>query len=209
MTDIDRKEIINKIQQEIIEKESLSKKYEELKKLSEDPVVEKYLNLLKDINQIESDIERYRNPINGVIDDSLEKRIKFWFRVYHFNCKHDVWIYSGSYYRYTNFKNEEDYIRYSREDLSDNLHVFSYNKYICLECREKVEISKSEWKKFEDTHLVLKGNDFTNIEYYQNLYYQLLYDNYTFLDAQQLVIEEFNKNIKNKTRVLLKNNMSN
>jgi len=89
-------------------------------------------------------------------------------------------------------------MRYNSEDLSDNIYTFSYNKYICLECREEIMISEMNWKKFEDSNVVLKNNNYVNIEYYQDLYYQLLYNNYDFTEAQNIVVNEFNKNKKIK-----------
>lgn len=203
MTNDERKEVIDKIQKEIKEKKLLGEKYEELKRLSQDPKVVKYLSLLGDIDQIEKNMEKYRNPINGSINDSLEERIKFWFRVCRFSCDHDVWLYAGSYYSYTNFENEEDFVIYHSENLGDSRHVFSHNKYVCLECGKKVDIPKSCFEEFEDSHFVLKSQEYIDIEYYQNLYYQFLYHNYDFSDARKLVIDIFNKiNNKSKTKVL-------
>lgn len=202
MTEADRKKVISEIQKELEEKESLSTKYEELKRLTENSIVVKYLQLLEEINRIERDINRYKSPINGSINDSLEKRIRFWFRVGRFSCNHNVWLYAGSYYSYINFKNEMDYMRYDLED-TDSFSTFDHNKYVCLECREEVKIPKSEWERFEDSHLILKTKGHIDIEHYQDLYYQLLYHNYDFGDAQQAVIDEFNKDNKQKNKTLL------
>ena len=40
------------------------------------------------------------------MDNTLKNRILFWFRVANFSCEHKVWIYAGSFYKYTNFKNQ-------------------------------------------------------------------------------------------------------
>lgn len=205
MTENERKEIIDTIQKEINEKESLSSKYEKLKKLTNDPKVAEYLQLLEEINKIEDDIQKYKSPINGSINDSLEKRIHFWFRVGRCSCDHKVWMYEGSFYEYTNFKNEEDYKRENSEDLSDNIYTFSYNKYICLECREEIKVSEEDWKNFENTNLVLKSPKRIDTEYYQDLYYQLLYNNCDFTNAQNTIVEEFNKS-KVKTKSKKENN---
>jgi len=202
MTEENRQEVINRIQNEINEKNSLPEKYKDLEEMANNPIIIKYLQLIDEITRIEKDIERYRSPINDELNDSIEERIKHWFRVYRFSCNHKVWLYNGSYYKYTNFKNEEDYMRYNQEDLSNNTYKFSYNKYVCLECREEIKISKSDWEQFENTHLVLKRNDYIDISYYQNLYYQLLYSNYKFSDAKQIIIDEFNKDNKNKVKQL-------
>ena len=206
MTEAERKEVINTIKKEIDESKQLNEKYEKLKKIMEDPNVIEYLHLLDDIKRIKCDIEKYRNPINGSMNDSLERRISYWFRVGRHSCDHKVWLYDGSFYRWTNFEGEEDYLKYNSEDLSDNIQTFSYNKYVCLECRKEIKISKSDWKNFEKTNIVLKNQDCINIKYYQDLYYQLLYHNYDFSDAQHLVIDEFHKN-NSKTKSLANKNV--
>ena len=133
MTEAERKEVISTIKKEIDESKQLNEKYEKLKKIMEDPNVIEYLHLLDDIKRIKCDIEKYRNPINGSMNDSLERRISYWFRVGRHSCDHKVWLYDGSFYRWTNFEGEEDYLKYNSEDLSDNIQTFSYNKYVCLE----------------------------------------------------------------------------
>lgn len=206
MKEEERKEIIDRIQTEIKEKESLDSMYKKLNKLGKNPFVVRYLQLLNDINRIEEDVKSYKNPINGRIDDSLDKRIErvFGYSVSSYTCDHRVWFYAGSYYRYTNFKYEEDYTMKDSEYLSDSLYDFSYNVYWCLECNKKIKISRFDWKKFEETHTVLKKQpvNLAEIEsYYKPLYYHLLYHNYDFSDADRIVIDEYNssneKDIKN------------
>ena len=206
MKEEQRKEIINSIQREIKEKESLDSMYKRLNKLAKNPFVVKYLQLLNDINRIKEKLESYRNPINGKMEDSLDKRIErvFGYSVSSYTCDHRVWFYAGSYYRYTNFKYEEDYTMKDSEDLSDSLYDFSYNVYWCLECNKKIKISRFDWKNFEKTHTVLKKQpvNLGEIEcYYKPLYYHLLYHNYDFSVAERIVIDEYNngneKNIEN------------
>lgn len=203
-----RKEIINEIQREINEKDSLESMYKRLNKLTKNPFVVKYLQLLNDINEIEKDIERYKNPINGKIEDSLDKRIERNFRcsVSSHSCDHRVWFYAGSYYRYTNFKYEEDYIMKDSEYLSDNIYVFTYNIYWCLECNKTVKISSSDWVQFEKRHTVLKKQpvNLSEIEsYYKPLYYHLLYYNYDFSDAEKIIIDEYNNGNKSNINDVL------
>lgn len=196
-----RKEIIDIIQNKIKEKESLDDKYKKLNKLTKNPFVIRYLQLLKDINRIEEEVEGFKNPINGKIEDSLDKRIERAFRcsVSSYSCDHRVWFYAGSYYRYTNYKYEEDYSMKDSENLSDALYDFSYNVYWCLECNKKIKISRFDWKNFEKKYIVLKKQpvNLSEIEsYYIPLYYHLLYHNYDFTDAEQIVIDEFNNDNK-------------
>ena len=192
MNDNERKEIIKEIKNELNDKKSLCALYKKLKELTNDPSVIEYLQLLENINRIESDIEKYRSPINGSLNDSLNERINFHFRVNRFSCNHDIWLYVGSFYKYINFENEEDFFRYNFEDLNTD---FSYNKYICLECGKEVKISKKDWKKFESSHLILKDqNKETKLDtdHYTNKYYQLLYRN-SVKKSQKTIIEEFEK----------------
>lgn len=198
MTESDRKKIITKIQKELNEQKTLSSKYKKLNKLKEDPSVVKYLQLLEEISRIENNTKKYKNIIDGSINDSLKERISHWFRICNFSCEHKVWIYNGSFYKYTNYKNETDYLRKNSENLSDQIYDFNYNKYTCLECRKEIKSLKTDWEKFENTNLVLKNENNIEIEYYQDLYYQLLYHNYDFDKAQQTVVNAFNKNIKIK-----------
>jgi len=57
MNEADKKKIINIIQKEINEKNSLGSKYEKLKELVKNPSVKEYLSLLEDITRIENNIE--------------------------------------------------------------------------------------------------------------------------------------------------------
>lgn len=202
MLEEERKSIISKIQKEIEEKDGLSGKYDELKRLEEDPTIIEYLKLLKDIKRIEEDINTYKSPITGTIDDSLEKRISFRFRcARHFcSCNHEVLIYEGSYYKWVNFENETDYLREEREDLKSPRQEFSYNRYVCLECGKEFKVPKSDLENFESSHIILRTTGYmgSKIEYYQNLYYQMLYNNCDFDYAREVVIDEFN-NEKVKT----------
>ena len=202
MLEEERKSIVSKIQKEIEEKEGLSSKYDELKRLEQDPMIIEYLRLLKDIKRIEEDINPYKSPITGTIDDSLEKRISFRFRCarHSCSCNHEVLIYEGSYYKWVNFENETDYLREESEDLKNPRQEFAYNRYVCLECGKKFEVPKSDLESFESSHLILRTTGYmgAKIEYYQNLYYQMLYNNCDFSYAREVVIDEFN-NEKVKT----------
>lgn len=196
MEEFERKGIIDKINKGIEERDSLSAKYEELKKLTENPLVVQYIQLLEDINRIEDDVKSY-SDIYGRINDSLDERIQRGFRHSKYSCNHNVWLYAGSYYKYANCEGEEDYARYNSENSDNVLFTFSYNKYVCLECGQSVKISASNWESFENTHTVLKMNERIDIEYYQSFYFYLLYLNHSFSDAQQLVIDKFNQNKEN------------
>jgi len=206
MTNEDKEKIITTINKEAEESKTLLEKYEELKKLAHEPIVQKYLYLLNEINRIEMGIEKYRSPVTGQLNDSLANRIHHWFRVGRFTCDHKIWIYAGSFYKHKISNYEIDFSQDISEDNDDNLYEFTYNKYVCLDCRQEIKIPKSDWHNFEKKHLVLKSQSRIDVQYYQDIYYQLLYNNYDFIEAQNIVINEFNKNENTKAKTLKQNN---
>ena len=194
MTENNRKEIINTINKQIQEKEALPTKYEELKKLNTDPKIIKYLELIKEIDKIETELKKYTNSTTKNLDTSTENIINHNFENNNNSCEHNIWIYTGSSYssKYPN-KYLKDYL----EELKHGIYKtykFSHNEYECLECKKRITISKIDWENFENSHFILKIHDHINIEYYRDLYYQLLYNNYDFEESRQIIIDEFNKN---------------
>lgn len=194
MKESERKRIIKNIQNDIAEKESLPNKHEQVKELEKNPIVAEYLKLLEDIKQIEDNLDYYLSPIDGKMRDSLEERINKGFSWARCSCEHDIWLYEGSYYKFTNHENETDYSRYFSENLGWSCirEKFSHNVYRCLECNKTIKTS--DWEKFENTHLTLRiPNERLDIDYYRNFYYQLLYAN-TVKQSQKALIKEFKKN---------------
>ena len=200
MTDEFRKQIINKIHEEIEEKNSLDSKYQEVEALKQDSTVKKYLELLREIKRIKENLKKYEDIYHN-FDDSIEKRIQKVFNHEILisrldkkcNCEHNIWIYSGSYYHETDFEGGAIKARHYKEDVPYNYlnSVFKYNEYKCLECGEVVKKTDGEWQKFEHTNCVLKINDYIDFNYYQYLYFKLLYEGYDIEDAEKAVIEEF------------------
>jgi len=200
MNELERIKIINKINTNIKNKESLKEKYKELEELSKNPNVLQYLQLLQNIKEIEHDLQRYHSIIDGSMNDSLTERIKKEFRCSIFSCDHTIWLYDGSYYLLKDFRHEhDDYCKeYSETDAENKYfnYSFIYNRYVCLECGKKIEIR--DWKNFEKHNFVLKNQkDRLGADYYQTLYYQLLYIN-PIEKAQELLIKEFNQSEKRK-----------
>ena len=194
MRDDERKDIIKGIKGIVEEKKSLKDKYKELKKLTNAQVVKQYLQLLNDIDSLENKLKYF---------DSLEKIINWEFSaVLHRDrpdirlipCKHDIWLYDGSYFLSKDPLYEHDYIikEYCETTTSKyGGYPFMYNRYICLECGKKVETK--DWKNFEGFHFVLKNqNKDTDLgsDYYINRYYQLLYRN-SVKKSQETIIKEF------------------
>lgn len=190
MKEEERQLIIKKIEKTLQEEEKLNKKYEELKRLLENPEIKKYLALLNDINDIKRKTNRFTTKdelikynfiwsLNGTCKN--EKLV---------NCTHDIWLYAGSYYYCEDPHGEHDHY-YMTEDETDIL--FSHNEYFCLECGKIIETKN--WKEFEETHYVLKNPNYyyseVPCEYYQNIYYQLLFENSVSV-SREIIINIFN-----------------
>lgn len=194
MIEDERKDIIKGIKKINEEKKSLKSKYLEFKRLAKDPTIKQYLKLIDDINNLEKKLEYF---------NSTEKIINWEFSaVLHRNrqnvrltpCKHEIWIYDGSYFLLEDPLCEHDHeIRRLSETPTFEYYElpFMYNRYICLECGKKVETK--DWKNFEGSHFVLKNqNKDTNLgtEHYINRYYQLLYRN-SVKKSQETIVKEF------------------
>lgn len=201
MKETERREVVRRIQNDISEKNELKTKYEELKQLSENPIVIRYLKLLDDIKAKEEKLQVFDSEekmINLEFTWAFESRINGQDMS---SCYHGVWLYEGSYYLSAN-RRLEHYHPCRTHD--ENHPEFWYNRYVCLECGKKHETKN--WEKFEDDHFVLKNqkaDDNLGVSYYRNLYYQLLYGN-TVATAQQKVIEEFYKNLEADKQKALK-----
>ena len=207
MKEQERLQVIKRIENNIKEKKSLKEKSEQLQKLLNDPKVKEYLELLENIKIIEEKYEQ-RNSLEDYIEYEFDK-IFGCARDIHMDvypCKHDIWIYEGSYHSVWNFPGDNDRLTKTLSETSSWQYLnslFEYNKYICLECHKRVETK--EWQNFENLHFVLKNQtEEKDLEssYYLKLYYELLYKN-NIDDAQKLLIEEFEKNkVKQNIKVL-------
>ena len=184
------------------DRNSLNDKKQELEILLKEPKVIEYLNLLKEIDKIESDIESYRN-IYGKIDDSLDKRIVSEFRVCCSSdkCQHDFWFYVDSCYNESVYLgrmcwNKEHY-EFS-ESIDTPKLKFLYNRYRCLECRKEIEVV--DWKEFEEENFVFKKYGLLNFLYYRNEYFKFLYHGYDISEIEEFLTEMFLE--KDKGQVL-------
>lgn len=204
MKEQERKAVISRIEKNIEEKASLKVKYEQLKQLSNTEIVKQYLKLLDDIDYIEKKYQKLDTK-EKIISDQFGTIFKYRNTIDLYPCKHDIWIYDGSYYLLKDPLHEHDNIcvEYSEGKSVKKYfnYSFEYNRYICLECGKKLETK--DWEKFEKSHLVLKNqNKETDLgkDYYINLYYQLLYSN-DIESSQKEVIDEFNRIISGKVKV--------
>lgn len=193
MKEIERQEVVRRIQNDIQEQDELRKQYEQLQEMAANPAVVKYLQLIEDIESKENHQQFFDSEekmINLEFTWAFESRIKGEDMS---PCYHGVWLYEGSYYLSIDSRGEHDH-EFKTND--ENHPEFCYNRYVCLECGKKVETKN--WEKFEDDHFVLKNqnaDDNLGASYYRNLYYQLLYE-HTVETAQQKVIEKFYKNLE-------------
>lgn len=188
MNELERKKIVEKINNDLEKKENLSLRKEKLKEMSKNPFVQEYLELNKEIEKDEKYISSYKCPVTGIIKDTIEERINREFSKPHFSCSHRILFYTGSYYK---VNDSEELLKIFNDDEESQSYVFVYNEYSCLECREKFKIK--DWQKFEKDNIVLKRKgEEVNLNFYKSLYYQMLYNNYDFYDAQTAIIDAFN-----------------
>lgn len=188
MKEFERREVLRRIEDDMMLKSLLKDRKNELEELLEDSAVMRYIILTTEIQSYEKALKRF---------SKLEDAIDIEFRRYlcsdeyrNFSCDHAIWIYKGAYFGRENGK--EIY----------------YNKYVCLECGKTIKVE--DWGRFEIDNTVLKLEfednvvpDFV-IDYYTQYYYQLLYNN-TLEDARSILVDTFNKNKeKNITRMLVK-----
>ena len=201
MKEIERQTIVYTIKKFLKEKETLKEKEQYLEVLLKNPVVIEYLDLLKEIEDTKRKHERFTD-IEYVI------RLHFFWamnkiRDIGISCNHDIWIYDSSFSFYEDPYYEHDHTwRCENEKDKD----FCYNRYVCLECQNAVEAK--DWKKFEETHYVLKNKNCYHgkryAEDYCNLYYQLLFSNKVSV-AREKVMEAFNKDCEiDKEKVKVK-----
>lgn len=195
MKEYQREYAVREIVKKINTKKSLKIKKTQLEELKKNQFVIQYLKLLDEIENLEKTYSNY---------NSEEKIIEYVFANLisdDFKCHHEIWLYAGSCYESIDPRCEHDHLL---TYLDENLPVrkgefeFEYNRYICLECGEKVETKC--WEVFEENHFVLKNqNEDTKVEYYRSLYYQTLY-NKTVEEARETVIRAFNiEKAKSKT----------
>jgi len=188
MKEYQREYAVREIVKKINAKKSLKTKKTQLEELKKNQFVIQYLKLLDEIENLEKTYSNY---------NSEEKIIEYVFANLisdDFKCHHEIWLYEGSYYlSIDNLTHEHDHLcRKADETLpvKEGEFEFKYNRYICLECGEKLETN--DWQSFEKSHIVLKDqNENINIKGYISLYYQTLYDK-SVKEAQETVIRAFN-----------------
>lgn len=190
MKEIERQEVVRRIQNDIQEKDELRKQYDQLKEMAANPAVVKYLQLIEEIKNKENHQSFFNSEEKMIYLEfvwAFESRIKGQDME---PCKHEVWLYDGSYYLDADWRCEHDHYYHADDETHKD---FAYNRYVCLECGKKVETK--DWQNFENFHFVLKNQNGTpdlRAERYRQLYYQLLYTN-DVETAKQNVIEQFNR----------------
>lgn len=193
MKEIERQEVVKRIKKDIEKIELLMAKCEKLNQLTENPIVKEYLDLLEDIKCLEEKLEKERmNSVEKATYKGFAKAFQNKGQVQDMQpCKHEIWMYEGSYYLIEDPRGERDaYIRTNTEEHEN----FEYNRYMCLECAKSIDTP--QWRSFEDSHFVLKNQEskpsFMTVYGYINTYYQLLY-NMSIKEAQEKLVEQFNR----------------
>ena len=187
--------VIDRVNKGISDRDSLDDKKSELDVLIKEPKVIEYLNLLKEFDRIEREIESYRN-IYGQINDSLDKRIvsEFGGCCSSDKCQHDFWFYVDSCYKESVYLGRtcwyKEHYEFS-ESLDDDRLTFLCNRYRCLECRKEIEVV--DWENFEDENFVFKKYGFLNFLDYRNEYFKFLYKGYSLSEIEKFLTEMFIK----------------
>lgn len=69
-------------------------------------------------------------------------------------CQHEIWLYSGSYYT----ENDDygyDYMGQVENELDEK---FCFNIYKCQNCNKEIRLSN--WRSFEEEHIIIKNNNY-------------------------------------------------
>ncbi|MBE6149831.1 MAG: hypothetical protein E7170_03830 [Firmicutes bacterium] len=207
MTEENRKQIIENINKSLNNKETLKNIIRELNELKKEPAVAKYISLFCEAKQIENDIAECEK-IKIDSDDILEKTIYRTFkeeRYYSSNCNHNVMIYNGTNVmpKHPAFAN---YITHSSPEENNPDVVRLHNCYKCLECDKEDNIKIADVKDYEQSHKILKRYDDEKLVLKcQKLYYKLLYNGQTSLEAEKQVCEQFGK--ENEKTLVKKRNI--
>ena len=185
MTEQERLAIVERIKKDL-ELQSLREKTKiKRKELIQNEKVKEYLETEKIIKKLNKELRLLKNE-QQMIELEFIWALTGVKKSDIFQCNHDIWIYYGSY-----SLGETPWVELEFQVYNEEADDFSYNKYMCLECRKLIQVE--DWQKFEKEEFVLKNRKENNPSKYQNLYYQLLY-NYSVDESQRMVIEEFYKN---------------
>lgn len=158
----------------------------------------KLKNKIEEIEKYQKELRCYygeeRDVIENIIFGTMSSAIE------ESKCEHETWLYVGSYHNETPLltvirsSKYREYVRGKNENETKNgIKVFSYNKYMCVECG--MEVRTHDWERFEREHQVLKNQEYyINDEYYRRMFCMLLYQGYSIEEARNMVEEEFNNN---------------
>lgn len=188
VTEQDRQIVIKRIKEDIENLEIRNKILERKRMLEQDEKVKEYSYIINEILCLDKKLAHITTNEDAV---NLEFIWAFKSRIDDKKmspCNHQIWMYTGSYSEI--FYQTIGY--YNTPCDNEESECFLHNEYICLECGEIIRVSN--WEEFEQSHIVLKNMEDIDIEKYMALYYQLLYT-HSIEEAQNLIIQEFNKNI--------------
>ena len=200
-----RKQIVERIEENLSEKEKLGLLKEEIKQLEQQERIKHYNDVKNQIKKIEDSQKWFelRESEKKIYANSDEKMINLEFswavmscdknKRIPMKCDHDIWMYRRSHHEkshYLPYPYDDYTIEYDNKNESGD--TFKYNEYLCLDCGKTVKTS--DWSDFENNNFVLKNTnkDYLGWYYYYNLYCQLLYK-YNAEEAQEKLIEQFNK----------------
>lgn len=180
MLEKERLQVVKRIQEDVQMAQDLKAKKKVLENLAKSPLVKKYFALKKEVERLEKLQEHFKGNIDEIIQNEFENTLLL-------EHKNDIWMYTGSFSSLQeNYEKVED----------ENQEGFEYNEYRCLE--NSILRRVHNWQEFEKNHFVLKNREDMDVEKYQKLYYQLLFEN-PLLQAQEILIDIFHN--KQKTFV--------
>ena len=151
----------------------------EFNELENNEFVKRYIKLNNELVDLKTMLECFDIKLSNCDIDDID--IMFESFTNPLTCKHELWIYIGSYYSYINCDGEIHETCCGNE----NDYSFQYNKYECIDCNKIVIIE--DYKKFEEEHIVLKEN---NENRYKSEYSNLLKENSGY-ESQKILVNKY------------------
>lgn len=158
MTDKERLELINKVNNEYIKLKimdvEIQLKEKKLEILENDPIIKKYFKLKEEVRELENKI---RMPHNSI--DELWERSLIPYLVSHNNpdCKHEVCKCIGPYKMV-----RDPYFCTDIPRIASDEKDIDYKAYKCLECGKIV--NEIKWNDFENSHIII-NDEHTSVQY--------------------------------------------
>ena len=155
-------------------KKMLQEKKRELRELSKNRDVKRYLELMEEEVQSAKVLK----------DDDIRRKA---LTLEKSKCSHDIWFCMGGYRMDLDFgpESRDTYYRVANDEKTE------FYLYRCLECWEEIQVPKDEQEEFFEENIVVRlpGNLILNDDYleWQRRYHRLLLTNSTDVACQKLL----------------------